>query len=84
MEKSVNSNKILFFGITKDITGLSELYLNLEGKSIATFKEELTLKFPKLKLLSSLNIALNHEYVPLDLIISLGDEIALIPPVSGG
>jgi molybdopterin converting factor subunit 1 len=29
-------------------------------------------------------VAVNHEYVPLDHRLADGDEVALIPPVSGG
>ena len=29
-------------------------------------------------------VAVNGEYVPLDHVLEEGDEVALIPPVSGG
>ena len=32
----------------------------------------------------SLAVAVNHAYVPRDHVLSESDEIALIPPVSGG
>ena len=34
--------------------------------------------------MGSLVVAVNDEYVPLSHLLSEGDEVALIPPVSGG
>ncbi len=32
----------------------------------------------------SIRLAVNHEYVPADHLLQDGDEVAVIPPVSGG
>jgi molybdopterin converting factor small subunit len=44
----------------------------------------LSSQFPKLDKLNSLFIAVNQEYAADDKAILVSDEIALIPPVSGG
>ncbi len=79
---------ILLFGITKDIVGSSTLSLSdSEGREIQTvkaLKNHLKEKYPKLGELDTLAIAINSEYAQDNNIIQLGDEIALIPPVSGG
>ena len=79
---------ILLFGITKDIVGSSTLSLSdSEGREIQTvkaLKNHLKEKYPKLGELDTLAIAINSEYAQDNNTIQLGDEIALIPPVSGG
>ncbi len=40
--------------------------------------------YPELSKLRSIAIAINGVYATTDTIISPGDELALIPPVSGG
>lgn len=77
--------KIEAFGIAKDI---------LEAKSIEIeVQDDITIKDLKIKLLDiypafinlhSLAIALNEEYAEDMQTVKKGDEIVLIPPVSGG
>lgn len=80
--------KILLFGVARDITGKAELELPREKavsfgkvKDLKTFLME---EYPELKKLSSIAIAVNNEYSSDDKGIEQEDEIALIPPVSGG
>ena len=76
---------ILTFGIVKDITGSREFEINLEnGATTGDLKTALTQKFPDFEKLTSLAIAVNNEYTRDDLVLNENDEIALIPPVSGG
>lgn len=79
---------ILLFGITKDIVGSSTLSLShSEGREIQNvkaLKNHLMEKYPKLGELDTLAIAINSEYAQDGSTIQSGDEIALIPPVSGG
>lgn len=79
-----DENRILFFGIAREIVGTSEMTMSLKGLSLASFKDQLFKQYPSLSNLKSINFALNQEYVSHDLVIQNGDEIALIPPVSGG
>lgn len=78
--------KILFFGITRDIVGKPEFDAG-DFKEIGTvgdLRDLLNAKYPRLKDLSSLNFAINEEFAEDSKAISANDEIALIPPVSGG
>lgn len=76
---------ILAFGITKDILGSAETEIVvMEGISVGQLSNILETDFPQLKKLKSFFIAVNEEYAEEEQIIESGDEIALIPPVSGG
>lgn len=72
------------FGITRDILGGKEVSFEMDGEKVAELKSELMVRFPEMKTLNSLLIAVNNTYAEDDLILSESDEIALIPPVSGG
>ena len=77
--------KINLFGIAKDIVGsnVTEIVMS-QSADVQAVLGELKINYPKLKDIKSLLIAVNNEYAELDLILSENDEIALIPPVSGG
>ncbi|MDI9875372.1 MULTISPECIES: molybdopterin converting factor subunit 1 [Bacteroidota] len=76
---------IALFGITKEIVGNSST--TLEVSDTLTTDGLLTLlraEYPQLAAIRSLLLAVNNEYAEQDLVLSERDEIALIPPVSGG
>lgn len=76
---------VLAFGIAKDIFGNESIQIGIDGTSdIAALKSKLEEQYPKLKELTSYMIAVNDEYAHADTVINTGDEIAIIPPVSGG
>lgn len=79
---------ILLFGITKDIIGSSSLSVpNAKSARLSTvgeLKQYLQKSYPGLSKLSSLAVAVNSNYAGEDEPINQDDEIALIPPVSGG
>ena len=79
---------VLLFGITRDIAGQGSLAIpgaNAERlKTVGDLKAYLIGQFPELSRLSSLAIAVNQSYAGEDQPLSETDEIALIPPVSGG
>jgi molybdopterin converting factor subunit 1 len=77
--------KINLFGITRDIIGsnVTEIEMN-QSTDVQAVLGKLKASYPKLKDIKSLLIAVNSEYAESDLILSETDEIALIPPVSGG
>ncbi len=76
---------VLAFGIAKDIFGTSSIQVQLEDKITAGgLKALLETTYPRLKQLSSFMLAVNNEYAPAGDIIEDTDEIAVIPPVSGG
>ncbi|MEQ8363549.1 MAG: MoaD/ThiS family protein [Cyclobacteriaceae bacterium] len=72
------------FGITRDILGGKEVTFEMDGVKVAELKSELMKRFPEMSSLNSLLIAVNNAYAEDDAVISESDEIALIPPVSGG
>jgi molybdopterin converting factor subunit 1 len=78
--------KVLFFGQLKDITGLREDRLELgEGAYVETVFEHYANRFPRLRELSkSIVLAQNQQFAAGSSPIAEGDEIAFLPPVSGG
>ncbi len=76
---------ILAFGIARDILGKSEADVELQdGNTIEELKQLLLQKHPKFADLASLSFAVNEEYRKDDFHLSEGDEVVIIPPVSGG
>jgi molybdopterin synthase catalytic subunit len=78
--------RILFFGVLKDLAGRGSDLLNLPEQAtlgdVFTHYEEL---IPRLgKLASSIAISINQEFAGPDAKLKEGDEIAFLPPVSGG
>jgi|TARA_B100000787_G_C16131057_1_gene267382 molybdopterin synthase sulfur carrier subunit len=75
----------LFFGITADLVGETELDIALESSiAVDAFKLVLKEKYPQLKNIDSYAIAVNEVYAEGVLILKEGDVVAVIPPVSGG
>jgi molybdopterin converting factor subunit 1 len=73
------------FGITREIMGKSEEKIILEHKiTVKLLLEKLKLQYPSLADISSILVAVNNEYAHGEMILAENDEIALIPPVSGG
>ena len=77
---------VLFFASCREITGTREVELEVdEGTTVAHLKEHLLQRYPALAgLSSSLSAAVNAEYSSDAAILSEGDEVAFLPPVSGG
>ena len=75
---------VLAFGIAKDIFGKSSISLQLNGETITDLKNSLEQQYPRLKQLASYMVAVNNEYASDEGILTERDEIAIIPPVSGG
>lgn len=75
---------VLAFGIAKDIFGGSSITAELNGNTTADLKQSLETTYPRLKQLASYMVAVNNEYALDEGIITERDEIAVIPPVSGG
>ena len=78
--------RILFFGMLKDVVGQSQEELEMpEGSSAADVLAHYESRFPRLGVsMSSLALAVNQEYADPDSKLKAGDEVALLPPVSGG
>ncbi|EJF07999.1 MULTISPECIES: MoaD/ThiS family protein [Pontibacter] len=77
--------KVLAFGIAKDIFGSSSTAVELSGEAtVEALRTALEMQYPRLKQLSSFMIAVNDEYAEAGQELAPEDEVAIIPPVSGG
>ncbi len=79
--------EILLFGIAKDIVGKSKIQFSPQGEtpgSVLELKRILSDSYPEFSKLSSLAVAVNSEYATDGTLLENSDEIAIIPPVSGG
>ena len=77
--------KLLAFGIAKDILGTSRTTIALDDHaSVARAKEVLLDTYPGFAKLKSLRFAVGEEYTTDDQTLKDGDEVIIIPPVSGG
>ena len=81
----IKNMKILAFGIAREIIGGSSIEMDIaENATVSDLKQLLTTQYPRLNRLNSFLIAVNMEYAQPHQILKSTDEIALIPPVSGG
>jgi molybdopterin synthase sulfur carrier subunit len=77
--------KILAFGIAKDIMGGTSVEIDLQkDMTSAKLRSLLEDQYPRLRQLNSFMLAVNNKYSHGNEVINEQDEIALIPPVSGG
>lgn len=78
--------RVRLFAILREKAGTGELALELpDGSTVAHAIEEIAQRFPALREgVSNIMVAVNTEYVHESQPLHDGDEVALIPPVSGG
>lgn len=78
--------RVLFFGQLKDVCGRSEEGLELpSGASVRAVFDHYAAMFPRLAAMAkSVVLARNHEFAQPGDLLSEGDEVAMLPPVSGG
>lgn len=77
---------VRLFARLRDIAGASELAREIApGATIETVWRELAREFPALNEYErSISSALNADYARMDQTVREGDEVAFLPPVSGG
>lgn len=76
---------VLLFGIARDLTGQSTVSIPLGGEvSVGDLLSQLHQRYPALTGIRSLLVAVNGEYAEVDQLLTNNDEVAIIPPVSGG
>lgn len=78
--------RVLFFGQLKEITGVAEEDAEIcEGASVEDIFESYGRRFPRFaEFRASLAASVNQEYSSWHARLSPGDEVAFLPPVSGG
>jgi len=78
--------RVLFFGVIREIVGVREDTIDVaEGARLDTVLNGYSGRFPRLQdMLPSIVIALNQQFANPASPVSDGDEIAFLPPVSGG
>ena len=86
MAKEPMKIEVLFFGLVKEITGGASTTVEMEeGSTVAALFERFADEFPALRPMSkSLVLAVNQRFVARTLELKDGDEVAFMPPVSGG
>jgi molybdopterin converting factor subunit 1 len=78
--------RVLFFGVLKEMVGKSADLIELpEGSSVRELLARYEPRIPRLKeSLASIALAVNQKYSGPDTQLRDNDEVALLPPVSGG
>jgi molybdopterin converting factor subunit 1 len=77
---------VLFFGRVRELAGIAEEALEIpEGSTLADVFERYAARFPQLAgFRASLVASRNQEFASWDTRLSAEDDIAFLPPVSGG
>ena len=77
--------KALLFASYREKAGVGRLTLDLDdGATVGELAEAMRVRFPGLPEAERIVVAVNNEYQKHDFVLRDGDEVALIPPVSGG
>jgi molybdopterin synthase catalytic subunit len=78
--------RVLFFGKLKDIAGSAERSVEFRsGETISELFERCASQNPELApFRSSVVASRNQEFAPWSTVLESGDEVAFLPPVSGG
>jgi len=77
---------VKLFARLRDIAGAPELERDVEaGATIRSVWHDLARQFPEFANYErSISSAVNADYAKMDDVLSDGDEVAFLPPVSGG
>ena len=77
---------VRLFARLRDIAGTSELVREANsGDTIGSIWQELVRDYPELEgYQRSVSSAVNADYARMDQVVREGDEVAFLPPVSGG
>jgi MoaE-MoaD fusion protein len=78
--------RVLFFGMLKEICGGAEVLIDAPpNATIESVFHDFAARFPRLReAAASIVMARNHEFAALAEPLAEGDEVAFLPPVSGG
>jgi molybdopterin synthase catalytic subunit len=77
---------VLFFGVLKDLTGRTGEEIELPaGAQVGSVFERYAAEFPRFREIErSILLARNQQFARASEALAEGDEVALLPPVSGG
>src|SRR5580692_8389684 len=78
--------RVLFFGMLKDLVGRPSEDADFpDGSNLRAIFDGYAARFPRLRELApSIVVAHNQQFADLSVSVSEGDEVAFLPPVSGG
>lgn len=78
--------KVLYFASFREAAGVSSEIIELDEKAtIETLRQILSSQHPKLNELWSFAIfTVNRKYMTLEVKLNEGDEVGILPPISGG
>ena len=80
------SIRVRFFAFFREVVGCEWLAIQLpSGSFLSDVKEVLSGRFPNLQgIFEKSSFALNGELVDLRMALNMDDEVAVLPPSSGG
>jgi molybdopterin converting factor subunit 1 len=77
--------RVLFFGAAADAAGTREVEVDANGTTVEGLFSMLAERHPALEpMRDSLAFAVNGEYAGREDAVAEDDEVAVLPPVSGG
>lgn len=76
--------QVLFFAQLQDKVGKEKITIDADNISIKDLKANYLVEYEIDDLLKDAMVAVNEEYAKEDVVVSSGDTVAFIPPVSGG
>ena len=77
---------VLYFAGAKEATGVRMESMKLpKNTAVKELLSNLSLMHPKIRdMLNIVQISVNYEVVDRDTILNEGDEVGILPPISGG
>jgi molybdopterin converting factor subunit 1 len=77
---------VLYFASAKDATGCRKESFGLsEGGTIKDLLSKISKTHPKIiDVLKTMQFSVNYKVVDVNTLLKEGDEVALLPPISGG
>lgn len=78
--------EVLFFASARDLAGVSQRMVELpDGTDVRALLQKLTQDHPALeRVVASARFARNEDFVDLAARLQDGDQVAWLPPMSGG
>lgn len=78
--------RVLLFAVARDLAGASERHLSLaDGATVSDVVAKLREELPAIApLLETSAVAVNRVFARSTTLLSEADEVAILPPVSGG